>query len=127
MNSGTLLEFQRTLTVRIRLCFRRLPHDPCFDWFFDEVSLLLIWISSNGIARVLSDRHFFSLNTNLDLNNLLSCLMDDLWASELTIFNFSPADRIKGCDALLGAKDGMKDWDEDFLFLSHNKHKTQAS
>ncbi|GJV29666.1 hypothetical protein Tco_1386114 [Tanacetum coccineum] len=34
-----------------------------------------------------------SLNTALDLNNLLSCLMDDLWASELTISNFSPADR----------------------------------
>ncbi|GJZ86762.1 hypothetical protein Tco_0658372, partial [Tanacetum coccineum] len=34
-----------------------------------------------------------SLNMALDLNNLLSCLMDDLWASELTISNFSPTDR----------------------------------
>ncbi|GKC96956.1 hypothetical protein Tco_1162398 [Tanacetum coccineum] len=34
-----------------------------------------------------------SLDMALDLNNLLSCLMDDLWASEVTISNFSPADR----------------------------------
>ncbi|GJZ68228.1 reverse transcriptase domain-containing protein, partial [Tanacetum coccineum] len=34
-----------------------------------------------------------SLNTALDLNNLLGCLMDDLWANELIISNFSLADR----------------------------------
>ncbi|GKA03250.1 hypothetical protein Tco_0676031 [Tanacetum coccineum] len=34
-----------------------------------------------------------SLNTSLDLNNLLYYLMNDLWASELTISNFSLADR----------------------------------
>nr|GEY95902.1 putative reverse transcriptase domain-containing protein [Tanacetum cinerariifolium] len=33
------------------------------------------------------------LDMALDLNDLLSCLVDDLWASELTISNFSPADR----------------------------------
>ncbi|GJY94224.1 hypothetical protein Tco_0510585 [Tanacetum coccineum] len=33
------------------------------------------------------------LDTTLDLNYFLSRLMDDLWASELTISNFSPADR----------------------------------
>ncbi|GJW40022.1 hypothetical protein Tco_0065867 [Tanacetum coccineum] len=33
------------------------------------------------------------LDTTLDLNNLLSRLVDDLWASELSISNFSPADR----------------------------------
>nr|GEY22520.1 hypothetical protein [Tanacetum cinerariifolium] len=33
-----------------------------------------------------------SLNTALDLNYFLSGLVDDLWASELTISNFSPAD-----------------------------------
>nr|GEU57794.1 hypothetical protein [Tanacetum cinerariifolium] len=33
-----------------------------------------------------------SLNTTLDLNDLLSCFMDNLWASELTISNFSLAD-----------------------------------
>ncbi|GJR03214.1 hypothetical protein Tco_0526198 [Tanacetum coccineum] len=37
-----------------------------------------------------------SLNTALDLNNLLSCLIDDLWASELIDSNFSPTDRYKG-------------------------------
>ncbi|GKA05361.1 hypothetical protein Tco_0684481 [Tanacetum coccineum] len=35
-----------------------------------------------------------SLNTALDLNDFLSCLIDDLWASELTVSNFSPTDRI---------------------------------
>ncbi|GKD57194.1 hypothetical protein Tco_1290581 [Tanacetum coccineum] len=34
-----------------------------------------------------------SLDTALDLNNLLGCLMNDLWASELTISNFSLGDR----------------------------------
>ncbi|GKD30581.1 hypothetical protein Tco_1241359 [Tanacetum coccineum] len=34
-----------------------------------------------------------SLDTTLDLDNLLSCLVDDLWASELSISNFSPTDR----------------------------------
>ncbi|GJX42185.1 hypothetical protein Tco_0735318 [Tanacetum coccineum] len=33
------------------------------------------------------------LDMALDLNNLLGCLMNDLWANELTIPNFSPADR----------------------------------
>nr|GFB15628.1 hypothetical protein [Tanacetum cinerariifolium] len=31
-----------------------------------------------------------SLDTALDLNYLLSCLVDDLWASELSISNLSP-------------------------------------
>ncbi|GKE65957.1 hypothetical protein Tco_1520118, partial [Tanacetum coccineum] len=31
-----------------------------------------------------------NLDTALDLNNLLSCLVDDLWANELTIPNSSP-------------------------------------
>ncbi|GKF64150.1 hypothetical protein Tco_0187598, partial [Tanacetum coccineum] len=34
-----------------------------------------------------------SLDTALDLNDLLSRLMDDLWASELSISNFSSIDR----------------------------------
>nr|GEZ87878.1 hypothetical protein [Tanacetum cinerariifolium] len=33
------------------------------------------------------------LDTALDLNYLLGCLMDDLWASELSISNLSPSDR----------------------------------
>nr|GEU69617.1 putative reverse transcriptase domain-containing protein [Tanacetum cinerariifolium] len=33
------------------------------------------------------------LDMALNLNDLLSCLMEDLWASELTISNFSPLDR----------------------------------
>ncbi|GJV96813.1 hypothetical protein Tco_1548390 [Tanacetum coccineum] len=33
------------------------------------------------------------LDTSLNLNNFLGCLMNDLWASELTISNFSLADR----------------------------------
>ncbi|GJY44195.1 hypothetical protein Tco_0432408 [Tanacetum coccineum] len=32
------------------------------------------------------------LNTALNLNDFLSCLVDDLWASELTVSNFSPTD-----------------------------------
>nr|GEW97815.1 zinc finger, CCHC-type [Tanacetum cinerariifolium] len=32
------------------------------------------------------------LDVALELNNLLGCLMDDLWASELTISNFSQSD-----------------------------------
>ncbi|GJZ62490.1 hypothetical protein Tco_0618627 [Tanacetum coccineum] len=32
-------------------------------------------------------------------------------------------DQIKGCDALLGAKDGMEGWDEDLFFSLHKKHK----
>ncbi|GKF55595.1 hypothetical protein Tco_0165935 [Tanacetum coccineum] len=32
------------------------------------------------------------LDTALDLNDLLSCVVYDLWASELSISNFSPAD-----------------------------------
>ncbi|GKC50497.1 hypothetical protein Tco_1073242 [Tanacetum coccineum] len=36
------------------------------------------------------------LDTALDLNNFLGCLVDDLWASELTISNFSPPDRKRG-------------------------------
>ncbi|GJT49985.1 hypothetical protein Tco_0976142, partial [Tanacetum coccineum] len=111
--------------------------------FFSELELVLIWISSNSKARVLSDRNFFKsnitrvklspfaktyhsflwryfqrdliphlklkgfssyisialltitggLDTALDLNNLLGCLMDDLRASELTIPNLSPKNR----------------------------------
>nr|GEZ08906.1 hypothetical protein [Tanacetum cinerariifolium] len=34
-----------------------------------------------------------SLDMALDLNYLLGCLVDDLWASELSISNLSPADR----------------------------------
>nr|GFB24364.1 hypothetical protein [Tanacetum cinerariifolium] len=34
-----------------------------------------------------------SLDTALDLNYFLGCLVDDLWASELPIFNLSPTDR----------------------------------
>ncbi|GKB13177.1 hypothetical protein Tco_0847100 [Tanacetum coccineum] len=34
-----------------------------------------------------------SLDKAFDLNNLLGCRVDDLWASELTISNFSLADR----------------------------------
>nr|GFA48654.1 hypothetical protein [Tanacetum cinerariifolium] len=34
-----------------------------------------------------------SLDTALDLNNLFGCLMNDAWANELTISNFSPTDR----------------------------------
>ncbi|GJY86551.1 hypothetical protein Tco_0500577 [Tanacetum coccineum] len=34
-----------------------------------------------------------SLDAALDLNNLLSCLVDDLLASELTVPNFSPANQ----------------------------------
>ncbi|GJW70235.1 retrovirus-related pol polyprotein from transposon TNT 1-94, partial [Tanacetum coccineum] len=34
-----------------------------------------------------------SLYTTLDLNDLLSCLVDDLYASKLAISNFSPPDR----------------------------------
>nr|GEW82687.1 putative reverse transcriptase domain-containing protein [Tanacetum cinerariifolium] len=34
-----------------------------------------------------------SLDTALDLNYFLGCLMDDLWASELSISDLSPADR----------------------------------
>ncbi|GKD36571.1 hypothetical protein Tco_1252080 [Tanacetum coccineum] len=33
------------------------------------------------------------LDTALNLNDLLSCLLDDLWASELSISYFSPANR----------------------------------
>nr|GEX30047.1 hypothetical protein [Tanacetum cinerariifolium] len=33
-----------------------------------------------------------SLNLALDLDNLLSCLMNNLRASELAIYNFSPVD-----------------------------------
>nr|GFC50684.1 hypothetical protein [Tanacetum cinerariifolium] len=35
-----------------------------------------------------------SLDTTLDLNYLLDCLMYDLWASKLSIFNLNPADRL---------------------------------
>ncbi|GKF99121.1 hypothetical protein Tco_0297904, partial [Tanacetum coccineum] len=34
-----------------------------------------------------------SLDTALDLNNLLGCLMDDIWAIELTVPNFSPTNQ----------------------------------
>nr|GEW39489.1 retrovirus-related Pol polyprotein from transposon TNT 1-94 [Tanacetum cinerariifolium] len=34
-----------------------------------------------------------NLDTALDLNYFLDCLVDDLWASELSISNLSPADR----------------------------------
>ncbi|GKE08127.1 hypothetical protein Tco_1411678, partial [Tanacetum coccineum] len=34
-----------------------------------------------------------SLDTALDLNDLLNRLVDDLWASELSISDFTPADR----------------------------------
>nr|GEW37378.1 putative reverse transcriptase domain-containing protein [Tanacetum cinerariifolium] len=42
----------------------------------------------------LTVHNFDSLNTDLDLNYFLSGLVDDLWASELTISNFSPIDRM---------------------------------
>ncbi|GJV69702.1 hypothetical protein Tco_1485211 [Tanacetum coccineum] len=32
------------------------------------------------------------LNLDLDLNNILGCLMNNLWTSELDISNFSPTD-----------------------------------
>ncbi|GJS13721.1 retrovirus-related pol polyprotein from transposon TNT 1-94 [Tanacetum coccineum] len=38
-----------------------------------------------------------SLYTTLDLNDLLSCLVDDLYASELAISNFSPSDSNGKC------------------------------
>ncbi|GKA34812.1 hypothetical protein Tco_0721241 [Tanacetum coccineum] len=48
------------------------------------------FLSYVGIAllMIMSD-----LDMALNLNNLLSCLVDDIWASELTISNFSPTDR----------------------------------
>nr|GEX09853.1 hypothetical protein [Tanacetum cinerariifolium] len=35
-----------------------------------------------------------SLDTALDLNYLLSCLVDDLWVSKLSVFNLIPTDRL---------------------------------
>ncbi|GJQ90784.1 hypothetical protein Tco_0916507 [Tanacetum coccineum] len=43
----------------------------------------------NGIALLTITG---SLDMALDLNYSLGCLVDDLWASELTVPNFSPAD-----------------------------------
>nr|GEW79694.1 hypothetical protein [Tanacetum cinerariifolium] len=36
-----------------------------------------------------------NLNADLDLNDLFSCLVDDLWASELTISNYSPLESLE--------------------------------
>nr|GEZ77159.1 hypothetical protein [Tanacetum cinerariifolium] len=66
------------------------------DGFFNEVQFVvnldfIQWFSSYvGIALLTITG---SLDTALDLNYLLDCLMDDLWASELSISNLSPADR----------------------------------
>ncbi|GJX34680.1 hypothetical protein Tco_0246237 [Tanacetum coccineum] len=46
-------------------------------------------LSANHVLLTIT----LSLNTALDLNDLLSCLEDDLWASKLTVSNFSLADR----------------------------------
>ncbi|GJT35729.1 hypothetical protein Tco_0926148 [Tanacetum coccineum] len=50
-----------------------------------------------------------SLNTDLDLNDLLICLVVHLWASELTISNFSLADRrdLQKCEANLLSRSEM--------------------
>ncbi|GKB40150.1 hypothetical protein Tco_0885092 [Tanacetum coccineum] len=58
-------------------------HD--LDGFFNEVEFV---VNLDFIQR-----YSKSLDTALNLNDLLSCLVDDLWASELTISDFSPADR----------------------------------
>ncbi|GKC71348.1 hypothetical protein Tco_1117231 [Tanacetum coccineum] len=50
------------------------------EGFLSYVSIALLTITSD-------------LDVVLDLDDSLSCLVDDLWASELTISNFSPADR----------------------------------
>ncbi|GKC61342.1 hypothetical protein Tco_1088940 [Tanacetum coccineum] len=52
-----------------------------FDKFFDELEFV---INLDFIQ---------CLHQALDLNDLLGCLVDDLWASELTISNLSLADR----------------------------------
>ncbi|GJU46065.1 hypothetical protein Tco_1482351 [Tanacetum coccineum] len=68
--------------------FDLMIHD--FDRLFNEMELV---INLDSIQRVALLMIAGSLNTALDLNNLLSRLMDDLWASELTISNFSLVDR----------------------------------
>ncbi|GKD35297.1 hypothetical protein Tco_1250806 [Tanacetum coccineum] len=66
--------------------------------FFDEVEfgIDLDFIQRyckrfiNHALLQIQDMKSGSLDTTLDLNDLLSRLMDDLWASELSISNFSP-------------------------------------
>nr|GEY03438.1 hypothetical protein [Tanacetum cinerariifolium] len=46
------------------------------------------------LSCLVDDLWVSSLDTALDLNYLLSCLMDDLWVSELSISNLSLTDRL---------------------------------
>nr|GFC79849.1 hypothetical protein [Tanacetum cinerariifolium] len=63
-------------------------HD--FDGFFIEVQFV---VNMDFIQCVALLTITGSLDTALDLNYLLGCLVDDLRASELSISNLSPVDR----------------------------------
>nr|GEU29806.1 hypothetical protein [Tanacetum cinerariifolium] len=81
VNSGPLLEFQRTGNRNTTLLqtLDLAVHD--LDRFFDEVQFV---VTLDFIQ---------CLDTTFDLNYFLGCLVDDLWASELSISNLSSADR----------------------------------
>nr|GEV49004.1 integrator complex subunit 11 [Tanacetum cinerariifolium] len=82
-------------------------HD--LDRFFDEVEFFI-------------DLDFFQrLDAALDLEDLLGCLVDDLWASELTISNFSPADRGHFNGHIRAAADGYAGVHGGFGFGDRNK------
>nr|GFB38376.1 ribonuclease H-like domain-containing protein [Tanacetum cinerariifolium] len=64
VNSGPLLEFQRTLTLEIRPFFRRLTSRSMISTgSLTKCSLSSTWISSSGIARGSSAKHFFKFET----------------------------------------------------------------
>nr|GEY05036.1 DNA-directed DNA polymerase [Tanacetum cinerariifolium] len=86
-------ELKRSNITRVHLFGFAKMYDP-FPWRHfqhDLISHLKLkgFSSYIGIALLTITG---GLDTTLDLKNLLGCLMDDLWASELTISNFSPAD-----------------------------------
>ncbi|GJS58053.1 hypothetical protein Tco_0652837 [Tanacetum coccineum] len=88
----TFLQVQYNEGSAFPVCQNVLP-SPWRYFPHDLISQLKIkgFLSYIGIAFLTFTG---GLDMALDLNNLLSCLIDDLWASELTISNFSPADRL---------------------------------
>ncbi|GJY59998.1 hypothetical protein Tco_0459890 [Tanacetum coccineum] len=77
INLEPLIEFHRTFMIGMRLCFNRLTSYSSLFKPYIDITLLAI------------NRR---LNSALDLNDLLSRFMDNIWASELAIFDLGPAD-----------------------------------
>nr|GEV13716.1 hypothetical protein [Tanacetum cinerariifolium] len=102
-------DLKRSNITRVQLSLFSKTYHP-FLWRYFQHDLILHlklkgFLSYVGIALLMITN---SLDTALDLNNLLSCLVDDLWASELAISNFSPTDRdLQKCEANLPSRSEM--------------------